>query len=189
MRLFRYIREEMVDLAFDPLAEPPPDPWADRSDYGEPLEEDEPEEDELSSPKKLMAHKEKVLGGLVQLLEKSDKVSNPRKLLADLRNREAKATTGLGRGIAMPHVRTNQARGFAMAVAVAPEPGIEFAAVDGEPVRLFVAMVAPAHDDRFYLKVERTLAAAFEEGDELRDALIAAESPGEVLRLLSDRID
>lgn len=185
MRLFRYIREDMVDLAFDPLAEPPPDPWADRSDYDvDPLAAEGP-----PTTKQLMAIKEKVLEGLVFLLEKSEKIANPKKLLADLRNREAKATTGLGRGIAMPHVRTNQARSFAMAVAVAAEPGIDFMAIDEEPVRLFVAMVAPGHDDKFYLKVERTLAAAFAEGDELRDALIGAETPGEVLRLLSELID
>lgn len=194
MRLHRFIKEECVALWFDPLSEPGPD-WDDYSvEAGElPLssedlqEEDEEEED--LSPRKLWAIKVRILEGLVELLAKSGKVSNPRKLLTDLRNREAKATTGLGDGIAMPHVRTNQARGFAMAVAIAPEPGLYFAAVDDEPVRVFVAMVAPAHDDKFYLKVERALAAAFARGPELREALLEADSPGEVLRLLSDLID
>ncbi len=99
-------------------------------------------------------------------------------------NRERKATTGLGSGIAMPHVRTPQAKGFAMAVAVAKQ-GIAFDSVDGEPVKLFVAMVAPAYDDRFYLKVERDLAAAFANGAELRDQLAEASSKGELIRLLA----
>lgn len=191
MRLHRFIKEECVDLAFDPLSEPSPD-WDDHSveagELPESSSEEEPEEED-QSPRKLWASKVRILEGLVELLERSGKVGNPRKLLTDLRNREAKATTGLGDGIAMPHVRTSQARGFAMAVAVAPEPGLYFAAVDEEPVRLFVAMVAPAHDDKFYLKVERALAGAFARDEELRDALLAAESAGEVLRLLSDVID
>lgn len=192
MRLHRYIKEDMVDLAFEPLVEPAP-VWDEYSGEGAPVEveegpEEEPEEGP-PSPRKVQAIKQRILEALVGLLDHSGKVSNPRKLLNDLRNREAKATTGLGRGIAMPHVRTSQAKGFAMAVAVAPEPGLEFAAVDEEPVRLFVAMVAPAHDDKFYLRVERALAGAFERDDELRDALLTASSPGEVLRLLSDLID
>lgn len=192
MRLHRYIKEDMVDLAFEPLVEPAP-VWDEYSGEGAPVEaEEEPEEEDEEGPpsaRKVQAIKLRILEALVGLLERSGKVSNPRKLLNDLRNREAKATTGLGRGIAMPHVRTPQAKGFAMAVAVAPEPGLLFAAVDDEPVRLFVAMVAPAHDDKFYLRVERALAGAFERDDELRDALLTASSPGEVLRLLSDLID
>lgn len=192
MRLHRYIKQDMVDLAFEPLVEPAP-VWDEYSGEGAPVEaEEEPEEEDEEGPpsaRKVQAIKLRILEALVGLLERSGKVSNPRKLLNDLRNREAKATTGLGRGIAMPHVRTPQAKGFAMAVAVAPEPGLLFAAVDDEPVRLFVAMVAPAHDDKFYLRVERALAGAFERDDELRDALLTASSPGEVLRLLSDLID
>ena len=60
-----------------------------------------------------------------------------------------------------------------------------------EPVRIFFPMVAPAYDDRFYLKVERALAAAFahDDGDGLKDALLEAETAGEVIVLLRRFID
>jgi mannitol/fructose-specific phosphotransferase system IIA component (Ntr-type) len=125
----------------------------------------------------------------VGMLDKSGKITNPKKCLTDLKNRESKASTALGSGIALPHVRTPQAKGFCMAIAVAPDPGLYFDAIDEAPVRLFIPMVAPAYDDKFYLKVERALAGAFADGDEFRDAILAATTPGEVIHLLSGIID
>jgi PTS system fructose-specific IIA component/PTS system nitrogen regulatory IIA component len=175
MRLTRYLKEEQIDLGFSP-------------ELPERLEvvdgQDAPHPDKLA-----WADKEAILSELVTLLERSGSVSNRKKLLVDLVNRERKATTGLGHGIALPHVRTQNAKGFAIAIARAPEPGIEWQAVDGEPVRLFIAMVAPNYDDKFYLRVEQSLAAAFARGEDegwgLREELLEASAPGEVVRLLS----
>jgi mannitol/fructose-specific phosphotransferase system IIA component (Ntr-type) len=171
MRLNQFLKEDQVDVDFAP--ELPPRP-----------EDEDP--DAPPSPRQLWIEKEAILDALVLLLEKSGKVTNRRKLLADLLNRERKATTGLGNRIAIPHVRTIQAKSFAMAVAIVKKPeGLGFDAVDGEPVRVFIAMVAPAYDDRFYTKIERELAAAFARGPELVDELLGVESPGELIRILS----
>ncbi|MEZ0230405.1 MAG: PTS sugar transporter subunit IIA, partial [Planctomycetota bacterium] len=130
-----------------------------------------------------------ILDAIVGLLAGSSNASRPKKLLEELIDRERKATTGLGGRIALPHVRTQHAKGFAMAVAIVrEEQGLSFDSVDGEPVRIFIAMVAPAYDDRFYTKVERDLAQAFARGPELVDELLAATSPGEVIRILSREV-
>src|SRR5690606_5634604 len=124
----------------------------------------------------------------VKLLEPGGRISNARKCLLDLRNREAKATTALGLGIAIPHVRTPQAKDFALAVAIAPEPGLWFDAVDDEPVRVFMAMVAPSYNDKFYRKIEKSIADALlreqsEFGENgFKRALLEADSEGEVIR-------
>ena len=191
MRLHRFLKEENVDLHFTPL-EVAHDPWMSSSVEAE-LEalddEDEDEEDDELYGRALWKTKLRILEPLTHLLYAGGRISNRSKLFTDLRNREAKASTGLGQGFAMPHVRTPQAKGFVMGVAIAPEPGLPFDAIDDEPVRLFVPMVAPNHDDKYYLKVERALGAAFAEGDELRDALLEATSKGDVIRLLSQVID
>jgi mannitol/fructose-specific phosphotransferase system IIA component (Ntr-type) len=178
MRLTRYLKEEQIDLDFSP--ELPERPEVEDG-------QDAPHPDRL-----LWADKEAILSALVTLLERSGSVSNRKKLLGDLVNRERKATTGLGRGIALPHVRTPNAKGFAIAIARAPEPGLDWQAVDGEPVRLFVAMVAPNYDDKFYLRVEQSLAAAFARGEDegwgLREELLEATEAGEVVRLLAREI-
>lgn len=174
MRLNRYLKEDQVDLAFSPALPPRP-------------EDEDP--DAPPSPRQLWAEKEAILEALVALLAKSPNAAHPKKLLADLLNRERKATTGLGGRIALPHVRTPHARGFAIAVAIVRAgEGLAFDSVDGEPVRVFIAMVAPAYDDRFYAKAERDLAAAFGRGPELVDELLRATNPGEVIRILSKEV-
>jgi mannitol/fructose-specific phosphotransferase system IIA component (Ntr-type) len=183
MRLTRYLKNDTVDLAFDPFSVEE-DPWAS----GDELVDDE-ESEELSGGR-LMRHKEQIIGALVDLMAKGGRIPNTKKCTTDLRNREARASTGLGLGIALPHVRTMAARGFTMGVAIAPEPGLEFDSIDGEPVRIFITMVAPSHDDRFYLKVERALAGAFADEDSgFREELLACDDPGKVIRLLSGVID
>jgi mannitol/fructose-specific phosphotransferase system IIA component (Ntr-type) len=169
MRLNRFLKEDQVELDFEPALPPRP-------------EDEDP--DSPPSSRQLWSEKEAILDALVTLLEKSGSVANRRKLWNDLINRERKATTGLGSGVALPHVRTAQAKGFAMAVAIVRGEGLNFDAVDGAPVRVFIAMVAPAYDDKFYAKVERDLAAAFGRGPELVEELVAAESPGELIRVL-----
>ena len=170
MRLNRYLKEDQIDLAFSPALPARP-------------EDEDP--DAPPGPRQLWAEKEAILDALVTLLEKSGNVSHRRKLLQDLLNRERKATTGLGSRIALPHVRTKETKGFCMAVGIVrAAEGLGFDAVDGEPVRIFIAMGAPAYDDRFYTKLERDLAQAFTHPD-LVDELLRASSPGEVIRILS----
>jgi mannitol/fructose-specific phosphotransferase system IIA component (Ntr-type) len=132
---------------------------------------------EMPPSKRLGLVKERVIGKLAELLEASGRVSKRTKLHLDLLNREKKAGTALGRGIAMPHVRTRQARDLVMAVAVSHE-GVDFGAPDGRPVHAFLALVAPAYDDRLYLKVVRHLAELFVADSEAwgpREALLHAE--------------
>lgn len=176
MHLGRFLKEESVKLALESRLEPPPEP-----DNGEEVEE----ESEAVRARRHWRLKEAVLGELVELLDASGKVQNKKRLLEDMINRERKATTGVGRGIAIPHVRTIQTREFVMAVGIAPEGGLPFDAVDGEPVRLFICLAAPPFDDRTYLKVYRILGELFGQGDGALEDLLHAQVPGEVIRTLS----
>lgn len=128
--------------------------------------------------------KESIIWELVELLQTSGKISNPNKLFIDLRNRERKATTGIGQGLAVPHVRTIQAKAFVMALARSTT-GLDFEAVDGERVHLFIAMVSPPYEDRSYLRMYQKIGRMFmEEG--LLEHILAAGDPHEIIRLLGD---
>lgn len=154
MNLARFLREERVDLHLD-----------------ERFDDDHP-----ATVESLAEH-------MAGLLELSDDVVNPSKLRLDLVNREKRAPSLLGLGIAMPHVRTLQARKLVMAVAISEE-GLDLDAPDDEPVRLAVAIVGPPYDDKQYLQVYKRLSERLlEEG--AVEAILAAESPGEVVRAIS----
>ncbi len=127
--------------------------------------------------------KERILGELAGLLESSGKIVNRQKLRTDLENRERKATTGIGGGLAIPHVRTMQARDFTLCFARST-PGVEFGAIDGAPVHFFFGVVAPPYDDRLYLEVYKKIGTIFG-AEETRHALFEAEDEHEVIRIIS----
>jgi len=154
MNLARFLREERVDLHLD-----------DHFDDDRPA---------------TVEHLAEYMAGL---LERSDDIVNASKLRLDLTNREKRAPSLLGLGIALPHVRTLQARKLVMAVGLS-EDGLAFDTPDGEPVRIAIAIVGPPYDDKLYLQVYKRLSERLlEEG--AVETILAAESAGEVVRALS----
>lgn len=139
-----------------------------------------PEEEESSQTHHEWRLKEQLLRELSQLLNRSGRVNNANKLYGDLLFREKKATTGLGRGVAFPHVRTMQAREFIMGFARSTV-GLPFLSVDGRPAHLFFPMAAPPYEDRFYLRVFRFLSQAILQ-TAFTDELLAARTEHEVVR-------
>jgi len=66
--------------------------------------------------------------------------------------REAIGSTAIGKGVALPHARTDTVAGFALAIGRS-ENGIDFDAVDGQPVHLVFLMGIPVIEVRSYLKL------------------------------------
>jgi PTS system fructose-specific IIC component len=123
-----------------------------------------------------------VIEELVELLDSSYRIGNRSKLLIDFINREKKATTAIGHGVAVPHIRSMQAKDFMLAFARSAE-GYEFDAPDGKPVHLFFVMAAPPYDDSLYLKAFKSLAEMLRY-EQFREELLNMESPGEIVRVM-----
>ena len=86
-------------------------------------------------------------------------------------SREKLGSTGLGRGVALPHARMDGADG-AVAAFIHTREAIDFDAFDGEPVDLFFALVVPEHFNDEHLQILARLAEMFSEPDfcrQLRD--------------------
>lgn len=158
--LHRHLREESILLDLD-----------ERLDIPEDIEE--------CSARAKVEFKRSILKVLVGLFEESGVIVNPSKCLTDLVNREAKATTGLGRGMAMPHVRTLQAKELVVAV-MRSDRGLYFNSLDGQPVHVFIGMVGPPYDDKLYLKMMSTMAKAMQE-DALMPMIMESWTPSQVM--------
>lgn len=63
-------------------------------------------------------------------------------ILAGLRERESLGSTGFGQGIAIPHCRLKSVTDFLVGIITIPS-GVEFEALDSEPVRLIIFIIAP----------------------------------------------
>jgi len=74
-------------------------------------------------------------------------------VLEVLRQREALGSTGLGKGIAVPHARSTMVTERAVLLARSTK-GVEFDSIDGNPVHLCFLIVAPPVDrDPIYLQM------------------------------------
>ncbi len=75
----------------------------------------------------------------------------PRTIHDALLQRERLGSTGLGRGIAVPHVKLNRLPGIVSLFARLKTP-IDFESLDGEPVDLIFLLLAPDHAGGDHLK-------------------------------------
>jgi PTS system nitrogen regulatory IIA component len=78
-------------------------------------------------------------------------------LLAHLRAREEKQSTGLGDGIAVPHARIPAFDHLGFCLAVLKDP-LPFDSIDGKPIRVSCMVVAAAEAPNIVIKVWSTMA-------------------------------
>lgn len=89
--------------------------------------------------------------------------------------REAAGSTSIGRGIAIPHARTDCVKQMVLIVARAPK-GIVFDEKDAEPVRFIFLVGTPKRMVTDYLRIVGSLARCMKE-DEFRRKLLDATTP------------
>jgi mannitol/fructose-specific phosphotransferase system IIA component (Ntr-type) len=98
--------------------------------------------------------------------------------------REAEISTGIGRGVAVPHGRTaSVARHYcAFGVAAAPIP---WDAIDGAPTRIVFLCVSAEHDAAAHIRVLSQVARVLNNST-TRHALESAKRPEDVRRVFVD---
>lgn len=104
-------------------------------------------------------------------------------LLTLLRKREALGSTGIGSGVAIPHARSLVVDRLRVAFG-RKAAGLEFGAVDGQPVRFVFLIVAPPLEvSNQYLPVLGRIAQFCRNGENLA-RLEALQEPSELLDAL-----
>lgn len=98
--------------------------------------------------------------------------------------RESELSTGIGRGVAIPHGKTTAVTRHTCAFAVAPQ-GVEWNAVDGLPCRIvFLCISNPKHVGE-HVRVLSQVARVLNDA-RARAALEGAASPDDVRRVFLD---
>ncbi len=135
--------------------------------------------------------KEECLRELAQLLVDAEQL--PKRQVAPLQaaflERERVASTGVGAGVAIPHVKLGAVKETVLGFGV-HKKGVEWSAVDGEPAHIFFVVVRPAaasglHDPRRHLELMQWIAHLARVQDFRRFAL-AAQSGKELVELLRE---
>lgn len=128
--------------------------------------------------------KDDVLAEMVSLLGTDERSAGT--LLRILQRRENLGSTGVGRGIAIPHGRSLVVSRLRLAFGRKPD-GIEFQAIDGKPVFSFFLIVAPPLEiSNQYLPVLGKIAQFSKEPD-VPGRLGSISSPDDFFRLLEEK--
>jgi fructose-specific phosphotransferase system IIA component len=129
--------------------------------------------------------KPEIVRELVEVLANAGKVDDIDTVTEQVLQREALTTTGIGGGIAIPHCLSSSAPATALAVG-RKRSGARFDAVDKRPVQLFFLMVGPPNAHNEHLRLLSKLARYLHDPG-LKDALLQAEKPEDVVSLFENR--
>ena len=98
------------------------------------------------------ATKKEALDQMVELMVKSGKIRDKEAYRQQVYAREEESTTGVGEGIAIPHGKGDSVIRPGLAAMVVKD-GVDFDALDGEPVHLIFLIAAPNTRDNIHLDV------------------------------------
>ena len=130
-------------------------------------------------------NKEDALKEMVSLLRKENKIQSQDKFLAKIIEREREGSTGFGRGIAVPHGKSETVNELSLAIGRSKE-GIEYHSMDGKKVNLIFMVADYQGYSPEYLKLVSTLVEWLRE-DTFRKNLLKAESKSEFIGLFKNK--
>lgn len=125
-----------------------------------------------------------VLRSLAVLVAKTGGVGEIEVLVERLKQREDIGSTGIGHGIAVPHCKVAKLEQVVMAIGVV-QKAVAFDAIDGQPVRLFFAVVSPQERPAAHLQCLAAISRWAKDRERVADLLAAPTS--EVLYALLPR--
>jgi len=119
---------------------------------------------------------------LGSVLDNDDAIDDHKEFLAHAIRRETEASTGVGNGVAVPHVHEDSIRRQILALGISSE-GIEFDSIDGQPVHIIALFASPLRHQKQHMQLLAALSRLFQQ-DEVRERLVAAADATEVLAIL-----
>ena len=130
-------------------------------------------------------NKKEIIEELLELLVQAGKVKNKSDVLSAIFEREKICSTAIGKGIAIPHAKSDAVKEVVAACGISFE-GIDFGhTVDDEPVRLFFLLVAPNDAAGPHLKALARLSRLLHNSN-FRESLMKATTREELFSAISD---
>ncbi|MDR2158684.1 MAG: PTS sugar transporter subunit IIA [Treponema sp.] len=98
-------------------------------------------------------------------------------ILEALREREAKMSTGIHKGIAIPHGKTNAIETLQGVLGISKK-GIDYDALDGQSVYLLFMLMAPQKDSEKHLRLLKRLAGLLDNPQFYTDLVAQSDTQG-----------
>lgn len=111
---------------------------------------------------------------------------DPDRVMEVVMAREQLGSTGIGHGVAIPHGRMPDLPAPMLALARHRE-GVDFDAIDRQPVHIIVLLLVPDSDDRQHLELLARLARSLQDS-QIREAVMRAEDAQAITELFADEV-
>jgi fructose-specific phosphotransferase system IIA component len=131
-------------------------------------------------PNFVVGSKEELINALVDALEDkvetSEQLEKARKAVFE---REEIMSTGVGKGLAIPHAKTKAVSENMAAFALLKEP-LDFDSIDGEPVRLVFLLIGPESNNSQHIKLLSRISRLMNSGS-FREQVLNCSTTKEIL--------
>jgi len=127
--------------------------------------------------------KHEALRQLAEAVAATGAISNADVLVQAIEDRETVMSTGIGGGVAIPHVRIDEVTRPTVSVGISHD-GIDYDALDNEPVHLLALFAMPTGSQREYLGLLASVMGAMKE-PAFTARLLACRTPAEAAALLN----
>jgi len=122
-----------------------------------------------------------VINELAEYIKEAKGMKNFKTYMKDVFKREDVATTGIGGEVAIPHARTDAVDSFVIGFGRSSQ-GVEFAALDSAPCKLFFMLGTPKDQVPQYLQILAHLTRLLKD-NAFCNELLAAKTPEAVLHV------
>lgn len=128
--------------------------------------------------------KRQILEEFVSILKNRDLISDEKVILEELLKRESLGSTGLEKGIAVPHALTDKVREPFLALAVIKK-GVDFEAVDQMPTYVILLLLGNKDNPGFQLKVLAHICRLVKE-TQVVEKIREADSPEDICTIFDE---
>lgn len=128
--------------------------------------------------------KEEIINELIDLFKNDPRVEDIEKVRYAVLDREKVMSTGVGKGFAIPHGKTNAVKEIVGAFGKIKD-GIDYEALDGNPVNLVFLLVGKDNLISTHIKLLSRISRLMNK-DDFRHRLKEASSADEIVKLFSE---
>jgi len=127
-----------------------------------------------------------IIGEMIDLAVKNKDVQaeDSELIKSALIEREKSMSTGIGNGVAIPHCSTSKVSEIVTVMALSPK-GINFDAIDNEPVKIIILLIVPKDKLTQHIKTLANIAKMMN-NVELREKLLSMKTADSILKTLKD---
>ena len=120
---------------------------------------------------------------LATVLLQDEIAPDPKRLIAALIRREQQASTGIGKGVAVPHAHEDEIQRQLLAIGIS-QAGIDFGSPDGQPVHIIALLITPLKHQKQHMALLAALSQCLQQ-EEVRQRLLQAADAAEVVDIFT----